>query len=240
MKKAYLISLFSVLILWEIIARIIANPIVFPGLSDTFIALVALLSEGDLYVAILMTLVRTLIGVSISFLCAMILATLAYMMTFIKDLLFPIISIIKTIPNVAIIIIALLIFGRSGSVIIAIFLVAFPIFYTDILFAYEHIDDDIIKVTKTYEDDLYIKYKRVFIPLIKPAIKNSLVKTLSLSFKVTVMAELLVQIAHGLGRELYFYRINIDTPKVFALVLIMVIISGLFDLALKRIRTYEK
>ena len=236
MKKAYLISLISVLILWELVAVIVDNPIVFPGVGETFQALCGLIGDADLYVAILATLARTLIGVSISFLCAMILASASYAKSFIKDLIAPIISAIRTIPNVAIIIIALLIFGRSGSVIIAIFLVAFPIFYSDILFAYKHIDDDIIKVTMTMEDDLYLKFKRIYIPLILPSIKNSIAKTLSLSFKVTVMAELLVQIANGLGRDLYFYRINVDTPKVFALTLIMIAISGLFDILLKKIR----
>lgn len=239
MKKGYLISLVILLVAWETIAYLSANSIVFPSVEDTVVALLEILKSEDIYVAISFTLIRAAIGVSLSFLAAFILSSLAFVFPMIKEVIRPFISIFKTIPNVAIVIIALLLFKRSGAVLVAISLVALPLFYSDMIYAYEHIDEDIKKITDTYEDDLFIKFKRVFIPLIKPALVASLLKVSSLAFKVTVMAELLVQIKHGLGHELYFYRINILTPEVFALTSIMVLISLAIDFLIAKIKTYE-
>lgn len=126
-------------------------------------------------------------------------------------------------------IICLLWFGREGSVIAIVFLVVFPIMYSNILYAYKHIDRSLILNTKTYEDEFIIKLTRIYLPLIRSNLFESMKSTLSLGFKVTVMSELLSQVTNGIGKELYFAKINLLMSDIFAWTVIMVIISLTFD-----------
>ena len=50
-----------------------------------------------------------------------------------------------------------------------------------------------------------------------------------MGFKVTVMSELLSQVTNGIGKELYFAKINLLMSDIFAWTVIMVIISLTFD-----------
>ena len=60
---------------------------------------------------------------------------------------------------------------------------------------------------------------------------------LSLGFKVGVMAEILGQIRVGIGKHLYYAKINLDTTSLLAWTLIIILISlcieFLFDYLLK-------
>ena len=108
--------------------------------------------------------------------------------------------------------------------------------YQEMLHGYESISEDIMRITATFSGNFLIKWWLVYLPSIKTHIINAIKMTLSLGFKVTVMAELLVQIGEGLGHELYFYRINLMTAQVFALTLIMVLVSFVFDRLLAQVR----
>ena len=205
------------------------NAIIFPSIEETLVALLSEISDGEIIIALIYTLLRTLSASTISFFIALTMAFLAYRYKTVKEFIKPYLNVLKTIPTVALIVIALLLIGREGSVMVAIFLLAFPLFYNGILFALENIDDDLLRMTKTYDVSYIFKIKRIFLPLITDDIISTAKSALSLAFKVAVMSELLVQVHIGLGHELYFYRINILTPEVFALTLIMIVVSILFD-----------
>ncbi len=236
MKKAHLSAIIVFLVIWELAALVIANSFILPDILTTIEALLGLLSEPDIYIALALSLLRTIMVVIMSFILALILATMAFKHPFFSDFLAPFISILKTVPTVSVLVILLLLVGRSGSIMWACLLVILPIMYQEILAGYMSIDEDIMRVTATFSEDFGIKWWRVYLPSIKSYILNAVKMTLSLGFKVTVMAEVLVQIGEGLGHELYFYRINLMTPQVFALTLIMICVSFAFDRLLTLIR----
>ncbi len=236
MKKASLLSIILFLIIWELAALFIANSFILPDIITTIEALLGLLGETDLYIALVFSLVRTFVIVGLCFVFSLALATFAFKHPFFADFLAPFISMLKTIPTVSVLVILLLLVGRSGSIVWACLFVIFPIMYQEMLHGYVAIDEDIMRITSTFSEDFLIKWWRVYLPSIRNNIVNAIKMTLSLGFKVTVMAELLVQIGEGLGHELYFYRINLMTAEVFALTLIMIIVSFAFDKLLARIR----
>ncbi len=209
------------------------NTIIFPSIEATFVSLIDIIASGSIYTALFATILRTLVAVTISLFFAVSLSVIAYRYQSFAVFLKPFLSLVKTMPTAAVIVIALLTFGREGSVLTVIFLVAFPLMYNDTLFALKHIDADLIKITKTLSGDYLLNLRRIYLPLIKPQLLSSLKSALSLSFKVCVMAELISQVNLGLGKELYFYRINLLTPEVFALTLVMILISILFDCLLR-------
>ena len=235
MKKAHLLAVIVFLVIWEFAALLVGNSFILPDILTTIASLIGLLSESGLYVALIYSLVRTILVVALCFILSLALATLAFKHPFFADFLAPLISILKTIPTVSVLVMLLLMVGRSGSIMWACLFVILPVMYQEILHGYASINEDIMRITATFSEDFLIKWWRVYLPSIKSHIINAIKMTLSLGFKVTVMAELLVQIGEGLGHELYFYRINLMTAEVFALTLIMVLVSFIFDQLLAHI-----
>lgn len=175
------------------------------------------------------TLARTFIGISISFLFALIFGILSFYNHKFREFLYPIFITLKTIPNISIIIIALIWLGRNGSVLLIVSLVAFPLLYSSILFGFDNIDNNLLMITNTFQGKFLMKLKLVYLPLIVPNIIDSIKSTLSLCFKVTIMAELLSQVKYGIGKEMYFAKINLDTSTIFAWTILIIIISTIFD-----------
>lgn len=229
MKKTYVYSTVLIITIWLIAASLIDNAIVVPSLFDVISALLDIITRQDFYHIVFNSVLRTLIAVGISFLTALMIATVSYFCELFEDFFHIIYVILKTIPTIAIMIICLLWFGRNGSVIMIVFLVVFPIIYSNLLYAYKHIDNSLILNTKTYEDEFLIKLRRIYLPLIKANMFESIKSTLSLGFKVTVMSELMSQVSIGIGHELYFAKINLMMTDIFAWTFIMVVVSLIFD-----------
>ena len=108
------------------------------------------------------------------------------------------------------------------------------------MFGFEHIDDNLMMITDTFQGEFIMKLKLVYLPLIMPNIINSVRSTLTLCFKVTIMAELLSQVSLGIGREMYFARINLNTNDIFAWTILIIIISTVFDKLIDYLTKYLK
>lgn len=235
MKKTYYYAITSIIILWIIMAIVINNSIVLPSPFDVLKALVLLIINYKTWIIILMTLFRVIIALIISFFFSLLFATIAFKNEKFKDFFHVIYVILKTIPNIAIIIISLIWFGREGSIILIVFLVTFPIMYSSIMYGYLNIDHSLILNTNTYEDNFMLKWKKIYLPLIRSNILEALKNTLSLGLKVTVMSELLAQVKVGIGKELYFYKINLEMVEIFAWTIIMIVVASIFDYLLNKI-----
>lgn len=229
MKKTYVYSTVIIILIWIILASLLDNAIILPSVYDVIKSMIKIVIDNEFYHIIFVSIIRTLVAVGISFLIAIVIATVSFFNSIFEDFFHIIYVILKTIPTIAIMIICLLWFGREGSVIAIVFLVVFPIMYSNILYAYKHIDRSLILNTKTYEDEFIIKLTRIYLPLIRSNLFESMKSTLSLGFKVTVMSELLSQVTNGIGKELYFAKINLLMSDIFAWTVIMVIISLIFD-----------
>ena len=240
MKKTYFFSIISILLVWTGLSIYVDSSIVLPSIFDVAICLYQLVISPDTYIAIGLTLSRLFMGITISFLFALGLASLAYRYQKVKEFIYPIVLIAKTIPTVSIIVLTLIWFGREGTITTIVSLVVFPILYSNILFGFNSIDKAILDDLKLIDTSYFNKLIYVYLPLIRHQIMESLKVTVSLGFKVSIMSELLAQIRVGIGREIYFNKINILTDRIFAWTIIIIFVSMLLDKSLIYLSNYLK
>lgn len=229
MKKNYILSILSILIIYILLSSLINKAYILPSIVEILISLKNIVFSSSFLMIIFTTIWRTLLGLIISFTIALILAFLAYFNENIRDFMHPIYVLLKTIPNITYIIIALLWLGRDGSAILVSFLVVFPIFYISILNALLNIDESLIELTEMYDVAILYKIRKVYLPLIKNDILTSLSNCCSLGFKVSIMAEILSQVKSGIGKELYFAKANFMMADIIAWTIIIILISSLVD-----------
>lgn len=229
MKKTQLISIIFIILIYIIASLIINKSYILPSIFEILISLKNIIISKEFIIIVLSTLFRTLIGILISGVLAIILALLSYFNEKIRELFEPIYIFLKTIPNITYIIVSLIWLGRSGSVILVSSLVVFPILYNSFLKGLLNIDSNLINATRTFPGTVYFKIRRVFIPLIRNDILLALNNACSLGFKVAIMAEILSQINIGIGRELYYAKINFMMADIFAWTIIIIFISFIID-----------
>ncbi len=236
MKKNSIYAIVAIIVIYVALSLIIQKEYILPNFYDILLSLKNIIFSKSFLIIVFTTIYRTLIGLIISFIVAIVLAFLAYFKKGIRDFLNPIYVMFKTIPNITYIIVALIWLGRNGSAILVSSLVVFPIFYNSLLSALLNIDEELIEVTNLYDiSDIY-KIKKVYLPLIRNDIITSLSNCCSLGFKVSIMAEILAQVKSGIGKELYFAKANFMMADIFAWTIIIILISTLVDYLLSLLK----
>lgn len=234
MKKAYLVTCFILLILWQFLAITVNNDIIIPMPLAVITCFFSLFTTSKFYIAIFYTLKHVFSGFMVSLISSLIIAIIGYEYKTIKDLFEPVNIIAKTIPNISYIIICLIWFGSTKSVTIICFLILFPMFYSNFVFTLDNMDKDIKDVEILYHEKFRYKVFKHLLPYLTNNILATSKTCLSLGFKVGVMAEILGQVRYGIGKQLYVAKINLDMTQVFAwtivIILICCLINILFDL----------
>lgn len=209
-------SIILLLVIWYVIAIQLNNEFRMPNPIDVGMRMMLQLTSPEFFNAVSITLIRSLAGLSIAFLLALLLALLSSYHELAREMLSPIILVTKSIPNISYIILVLIWFGREISAVIITFLILFPTFYSAFLEGLLSIDEKLKKVMHLYKEKTCHEIRMVRLPMLRPFIRGSLLSGIGLAFKVGVMAEILGQVSYGIGRELQYCRTDLDMVGIFA------------------------
>ena len=224
------LSCVAFLIIWQVVALIIKNDIYLPTIGQTINALKEIIIEKRFYLDILLTVTRTLISFIIAFIVALILGLSAYSFRIIKNFLKPINALVQSIPNMVLIVLALIWFNKDNTPYIVGFAVVFPILYDTILGAMSGIDKETLEMAKIYNISTMDKILKIYIPSIKFRLVPIIISTFSLAFKVVIAGEVHGQPKYGIGTMIQIEKINFNTSGVFAWLSIILIISLILEL----------
>ena len=223
-----------VFLLWFIFSFSIGkNNLYFPNPIETIKEVFRLLQKKFIYQSIGWTLLRTLIGFSISFVSAMVFGLLAGNVKPIRTFLKPLITVLKSIPTAALVFLFLIMSGSRYAPIYIVFLLSFPILY-------ESFVGGVDSITKYITDALRIDSQRkldglfkIKIPLAFPYVVVGLASSFALSLKTEVMAEIITGGTDaGLGCAIQVYRNDDPTnlTPIFAISFIIIVFVLIVDL----------
>lgn len=240
----YIYGILFVLLLWYIISvsQTYGN-LVFPSPFETFAKTGELLSEGYIYKCIGMTIARTLIGFGIAFASALVLGLFAGSFPKLKTFLTPLVTVLKSAPTAAFVFLFLIISGSRYASIYIVILLAFPILYESVVGGLNSITDDIRNAAKIDSGRFFETFFKVKLPLSLRYIVVGLASSFALSFKTSIMAEIVAgDTGYGLGSAITSYRNGepANLVPIFAITLIAITIILLVDLASFLIKRYFK
>ena len=113
-NKIFLIlGVVFIFLLWELLSLISQNDFIVPSISNTMKTLGEILTKSDTYNILFSTILRLLSSITICFILALTLAVFSNMNERVKYFLKPLISLLKTLPVATIIIMLLVMIGRS-------------------------------------------------------------------------------------------------------------------------------
>lgn len=231
-KNKLLIILFWVLI-WEILSLIINQEIYLPSPYATISSLLGLLRQKDTYITILYSTYRTLAGFFLSCILGIFLGIICGIHKFFHNLFNPLIVVMRTIPVMSIIIIAIMWFKDTNVPIFVAFLMCFPIIWTNTVSGIQSTDIKLLQMCQVYKIKRIQIIRSVYFNSALPYIKAGMVSALGIGWKVTSAAEVLSLPKYSIGRFLYDSKVYLEIPSLFAWTLIIIVLSFFFEYFLK-------
>ncbi|MBE6071342.1 MAG: ABC transporter permease subunit [Clostridium butyricum] len=240
-KFYILLSYIVFIVIWEIIATKINNEIYLPKVHEIAKSIAGIITERDFFKIILSTFYRTILSYGIALSMAVILGVLSSTCPLFYYLFNPINSFFKTIPTLVLIVLALVWFDKDKAPYIVGFAIVLPILYEGIRNSFNEIDKNIIEMTKIYEVGFKDKLLKIYLQKMKFYLMSIFVSTFSLAFKVVIAGEVHGQPKYGMGSQIQIEKVNFNTSGIFAWIIIIVLISLIFEIInlLLRKRVYR-
>ena len=227
-KVALLIMLASI---WEIYARALGNPLLFPSLSATVTALVRSIASGELPRAVSYTLALLAKGYAAGLALAVLLTAFASVSRIGADLLEMLTSMFNPLPSIALLPLALIWFGLGeGSVIFVLVHAVVWAVALNTHAGFRGISPTLRMVGQNYGLSKAAYIARILIPGAFPSILTGLKVGWAFAWRTLIAAELVFGVSSGsggLGWYIFENKNQLRIPEVFA-GLLTVIIFGLF------------
>ncbi len=233
LKKKKIIIIFiqifiviAFILTWEYLAnKNIINTFVFSKPSKILNTLINLAIENNLFNHISTTLIEILIAFSLGILLGFIIAIILYQFPIINEIVDPFLTMINSLPKVALGPLIIIIAGaNTKSIIIMALLINLIISIITIYNGFISTDDKKIKLLKSFGANKYQILFKLVIPNSYKTIISSLKLNISMSLIGVIMGEFLVS-KSGIGYLIIYGTQVFNLSLVMAGILILVIIS---------------
>lgn len=233
----------GILIVWTVLALIANSSYILPSIPETLVAMGKLLITGEFYLAFMLTLLRSFIAFSISFLLAFILSVFCYKSKTAERVINPIVGILRALPTVAVILLLLIWTNSQVAPVIVTTLVVLPTLKTQTTNSLNSLDKDLFVMCKVFNVEKKEIFTKVTVPQIMPSLLLSVGAGLSLNVKLMVAAEVLASTKNSIGNMLNYANFNLLIPKMLALVtfsvLACLVIEKIFSVLSKKVGKWQ-
>lgn len=213
------------ILIWFIAAFLIDKKLFLPGPVDSVKAFWALASEKEFYQSIFVSLSGILKGFLIGLGAGILLASLASVFSFLESFISIPIRVIKAIPVASFVILALLWINSEHLSILISSLMVLPVVYTGLLSAIKNTDKKMLEFAKVYRLSPLQKIRYIYIPSVIHPLTASCSVAMGFAWKSGIAAEIIGLIRNSIGNELYKAKLYLETPKLFAWTIAIVLIS---------------
>ena len=217
------------LLIWQISSYNLSNKLLLVSPITVIITLISLMQTKLFYISIANTFIRIISGFLIGCLTGTLLSIISYKYIIIKELLRPLISVIKATPVASIIILTLVWIKTANLSVFIGFLMVLPPIYTNMLKGLDYTDAKMLEMTKVFKVSKYKQIKYIYIPSIKPYLIAAISVALGFCWKAGVAAEIIGLPSNTVGEALYKSKIYLNTPELFAWTLFVIITSMVFE-----------
>ena len=232
MRKNLIFSLLALVALWlgwTIAYFAIQNEYVLPSFAQTLVQCGKLLSDGGFWRAFSNTLWRTLSAFLVSFVCGSGLALLALFRAEARAFFAPVVSVLRTVPTMAVILVLLLWTSPSVAPVVVSLLVLLPASYAAALASFDEVSYEYGDLSRAYAVGTGRKIVKMYLPLGAPSILKQSGAIASMGLKITVSAEVLSNTYRSLGGLMQEAKMFVEMPRLLALTLLTLVLGFLLE-----------
>lgn len=217
------------LAVWFGLAMAVNNKILLVTPWETAKELAGMLVKGSFYVTVVRSSVRIGLGFLAGFAAAVLLAAGSRRFPLLKELLFPVMNLIKTIPVASFVVLLLIWWGASFLAVAVCFLVVLPNIYISTLEGLESTDRKLLEMAQVFHIPFLSRFFYIYRPALKPFLYSSMKISLGMCWKSGIAAEVIGTPDYSIGGQLYLSKIYLNTAGVFAWTAAVILLSIVFE-----------
>lgn len=232
MKEKHEIRLWAVLfwlVIWQLASMWLGSDILLVSPVKVVYRLVQLMCETVFWKSVAFTLSRIAVGFLLAAAAGSALAVAASHYARIRELLTPIMLVIKSVPVASFIILALIWFSSRNLSILISFMMVLPIIYTNVSGGIRSVDRQLLEMAKVFQMPRLRVARYIYLPQIMPFFYSACSVSLGMSWKAGVAAEVIGIPRGSIGERLQQAKVYLDTPDLFAWTLVIVAASLIFE-----------
>jgi len=221
-----LLIVFIFIFLWEYLSRNnIINAFIYSSPSKAINTIYGLYLDGNLFNHIWVTVYETFISFTLATVIGTMVAIILWYSEFLYKVLEPYLTIINSLPKVALGPIIIIIFGANiNSIIIMALLISLIVTISNVYNGFVNTDKNKIKLLRSFNASKWQILKYLIIPSNYHVIVNSLKINVSMSLIGVIMGEFLVS-KEGIGYLINYGSQVFNLNLVFGGIIILLIVS---------------
>jgi len=225
----WMVSLFFFFLIWEIISLLTNNTFFLPPPWEIMNSIWYLFSSGIIIPHIIASLEKTLIGFFIALVIGSFLGYVIGLSKFLREYFNPIIELMRPVPPIAWIPLAIVWFGIGyASSAFIIFIAAFFPIFTNVYFGVTSIPRVYNRIGKNYNLTPLQKFTNIIFPFTLPYLLTGCKTSIGFSWMVVIAAEMIAG-NYGLGYFIEANRVLLKTEYVIATMVIIGVIGYLMN-----------
>lgn len=225
---------------WWLFAAVVGRELLIPAPWRVAAELAALAPTVAFWQTVATTLLRIFGGLLAGVVLGVVLAVGCCRYALLDDLLAPAIRLVRATP-VASFIVLLLLWVKSGAVpgVVAALMVL-PIIWEAVCSGIRALDKDLLEMAQVYRMSRKNVVRYIFVPQLRPHFVAGLCTAIGLAWKSGVAAEVLCLPKMAIGAEVYYAKIYLETPSLFAWSITVIVLSLLLEGLARRLLGVRK
>ena len=217
---------------WYVAARSLPD-IILPSLASTFRAFTGLLAEPTSYAAALESLGTFVLALAIAALLGTVIGISSGLNPSIRAGLAPILAICNAVPSVAWMGLAMIWFGLgAGPTGFLVVVTTMPILASALQTSVRTRDPKLEELARVFALPRSLKLRHLTLPPLVSSARAALIAMAGLGWKLTIMGEFLTA-SRGIGQQLVIAKAHMQTDRVIAITLFLVIIWVLIEAVIR-------
>ena len=221
-----LLILITLIVIWELLAHYeIINTFISSSPSRIVKTIIDLHKQNNLYNHIWITIYETIISFGLGTILGIIIATILWWNNFIYRVIDPYLTVINSLPKVALGPIIIIFFGANiNSIMIMALLISVIVTVMTVYNGFNETDSNKIRLLKSFNATKWQIFKMVILPSSYPTIISSLKINVSMSLIGVIMGEFLVS-KEGIGYLIMYGSQVFNLNLVLSGIIILMIVS---------------
>lgn len=217
------------LLAWHFLALWVNNKVLLTTPVQTFLKLGEFMVTKDFWLTVAGSLVRIGAGFLLGVVTACVLAVLASRFLWMKDLLEPVMALMRAVPVASFVVLLLIWWGSPMLAVAICFLVVLPIIYINVLQGFQNADRKLLEMAKVFHMGAWNQFFYIYRPALRPFLESGLKLALGMCWKSGVAAEIIGTPEYSIGEQLYMAKIYLETDALFAWTVVVILLSMVFQ-----------
>ncbi len=217
------------LLIWQLVSTLGGLELVIASPVKVLSSLAALLGKKLFYQAMLNSFLKITMGFIIAFCAGILAASAAYKAGFVRELLAPIVYLMKALPVASFIILLLIWAGSKNLSVLISFIVVFPMIYIGTLEGMKNLDVKLLEMAKVFRMSRMKKIRYIYAPQIFPYVVSNCKIALGMCWKAGISAEVIGLPAKSIGEQMYLSKLYLMADELLAWSTAIIIVSVIFE-----------